>query len=188
MLDVSYGGNAVAGNFLWKRNRRFGNETGGSDREQHFVTHDRRAYLESGDVSNRLQSPNMWKVKRKTNVYLLFLCAGARCRILFHLPSVPPLGLAWRWWAAQLDRRSHNGVHYSPPPSRFSEGGRCFNQISRPAEAGAAEAGSESDFSPPVFFESETKKDLGDIQERRIRHSKRGQFFWLSRTVRVIRG
>ena len=55
----------------------YGNETGGADREQHFVTHDRRAYLESGDVSNRLQSPNMWKVKRKTNVYLLFLFAGA---------------------------------------------------------------------------------------------------------------
>ena len=55
----------------------YGNETGGADREQHFVTHDRRAYLESGDVSNRLQSPNMWKVKRKTNIYLLFLFAGA---------------------------------------------------------------------------------------------------------------
>ena len=40
----------------------------------------------------------------------------------------------------------------------------------------------------PVFFESETKKDLSDIQERHIRHPKRGQFFWLPRTVRVIRG
>ena len=115
LLNVSYGGK-----MQWIS---YGSETVGADREQHFVTHDRRAYLESGDVSNRLQSPNMWKVKRKTNVYLLFLCS----RILFHLPSVPPLGLAWRWWAAQLDRRSHNGVHYSPPPSRFSEGGRCFN-------------------------------------------------------------
>ena len=84
LLDVSYMGICSGGGFLmetkqgiWRRNRRFGNDTGGSDREQHFVTHDRRAYLESGDVSNRLQSPNIGKVKRKTNVYLLFLCVGA---------------------------------------------------------------------------------------------------------------
>ena len=74
-----------------------------------------------------------------------------------------------------------------PPASRRVADVLKRGQISEPAEAGAA-AGSESDFSPPVFFESETKKDLSDIQERHIRHSKRGQFFWLPRTVRVIRG
>ena len=72
LLDVSYGEGAKMQWWI-----SYGNETGGSDREQHFVTHDRRAYLESGDVSNRLQSPNMWKVKRKTNVYLLFLSVEA---------------------------------------------------------------------------------------------------------------
>ena len=138
---------------IWKRNRRFGNETGGSDREQHFVTHDRRAYLESGDVSNRLQSPNMWKVKRKTNVYLLFLCAGARWRILFHLPL-------FLLWVLLGDGGLHSSIGdltmvftipLLPPASRRVADVLKRGQISPPAEAGAA-AGSESDFSPPCFL------------------------------------
>ena len=62
----------------------YGSETVGADREQHFVTHDRRAYLESGDVSNRLQSPNMRKVKTKR---LPFLSIGAVADLVSpHLP------------------------------------------------------------------------------------------------------
>ena len=64
----------------------YGSETVGADREQHFVTHDRRAYLESGDVSNRLQSPNMWKEKQ-TFTFVPSLVKLQR--ILFQLTSVP---------------------------------------------------------------------------------------------------
>ena len=38
LLDVSYGGNAVAGNFLWKRHRGFGNETGDLETKQEGPT------------------------------------------------------------------------------------------------------------------------------------------------------
>ena len=86
LLDFSCGGK-----MQWIS---YGSETVGADREQHFVTHDRRAYLESGDVSNRLQSPNMWKVKRKTNVYLFSVLE--LWQILFHLtcPSLFPVLLS----------------------------------------------------------------------------------------------
>ena len=38
LLDVSYGGNIVAENFLWKRNRGFGNETGDLETKQEGPT------------------------------------------------------------------------------------------------------------------------------------------------------
>ena len=107
LLDVSYEGMCSGCGFLmetkqgiWRRNRRFGNDTGGSDREQHFVTHDRRAYLGSGDVSNRLQSPNMWKEKQ-TFTFVPSLVKLQR--ILFQLTSVPRFTVSAGF--LQLDRR-----------------------------------------------------------------------------------
>ena len=91
----------------------YGSETVGADREQHFVTHDRRAYLESGDVSNRLQSPNMWKVKRKTNVYLFSVLE--LWQILFHLTC--PGSLCFLSCSPMRTTGSHNALHYFPPPS-----------------------------------------------------------------------
>ena len=92
LLNVSYGGK-----MQWIS---YGSETVGADREQHFVTHDRRAYLGSGDVSNRLQSPNMWKEKQ-TFTFVPSLVKLQR--ILFQLTSVPRFTVSAGF--LQLDRR-----------------------------------------------------------------------------------
>ena len=122
---------------------------------------------------------------------LLFLCVGDLCwRILFHLPTFFLL------LDAQLPRSSIADLTMlftiSSLPHNFPRVADVLNglrgQISQPAEAGET-AGSESDFSSPVFFESETRKDLSDIQERQSHSSfqTRPIFLGLPRTVRVIR-
>ena len=113
----------------------YGSETGGVDREQHFVTHDRRAYLGSGDVSNRLQSPNMWKEKQ-TFTFVPSLVKLQR--ILFQLTSVPRFTVSAGFLqppnsnsiGGDGERWSQNSFHYislpSFPLSLLFEGGRCF--------------------------------------------------------------